>query len=91
MNGTSGQFSGVVDSINVKGDGLNSAQLLFAVRAENGEKRPFVVSSDADARMFAATATVLSLAFENGLTVAVTFQAAHPTNKAIEVEIRRTW
>lgn len=91
MNGTSGQFSGVVDSINVKGDGPNSAQLLFVVRAENGKNRPFVVSSDADARMFAAAATVLSLAFENGLTVAVTFQTAHPTDKAFEVEIRRKW
>jgi hypothetical protein len=37
MNGTSGQFSGVVDYINVKGDQQGSAQLLFGLRAANGD------------------------------------------------------
>lgn len=91
MNGGTGQFTGVVDSINVKGDGGGSAQLLFALRADNGDKKPLVVLSDSDPRTFAAMATVLTAAMQSGLTVQATYRSTRPTDRAIEIEIRRTW
>jgi hypothetical protein len=34
---------------------------------------------------------VLTAAMQNGLTVQATYRSANPTDKVIEVEIKRTW
>jgi hypothetical protein len=90
MNGTTGQFTGIVTSINVKGAGPNSGQLLFSLLADNGDKKALVVLMDSEARVFTAMTTVLTSAMEHGRIVHATFQNATPTDKAIEIEIARS-
>jgi hypothetical protein len=89
MNGKVGHFTGVVDSINVKGAGPNSAQVLVALRDERGEKKALVVLSDSEPQVFAGMVSLLTLAFESGLTVDAWFEPAKPTDKLTELEIRR--
>jgi hypothetical protein len=84
-----GSISGRVTSLNVKGRGPNSAQLLFTIAPKGGAPRPFVALSDAEPQVFAAMANVLTLALGSGRVVSVSFVAAHPTPIAYEIEIRR--
>lgn len=89
MNGKIGHFTGVVDSINVKGAGPNSAQVLVALRDETGGKKALVILSDSEPQVFAGMVSLLTVAFENGLAVDAWFQSASPTDKLTELEIRR--
>lgn len=89
MTDTARHFTGVVENINVKGSGPSSAQLLFGLRADNGEKKPFVVQIDSEARVFAAMTTLLTTAMQYSLYVHVTYDATKPTSKVSEIEIRR--
>jgi hypothetical protein len=82
---------GEVVSINIKGRGQNSAQLLFVVRSGTGTTRAFVVTAYPafEPQVFGAMATVLSTAYALKETVMVTFEEAYPTDLAFEVEIIR--
>jgi hypothetical protein len=88
MNGGALKFTGTVQSINVKGSGPKSAQLLFSLIARDGAKKPLVVHTDTDTRAFCGMVSVLATAMQLGAPVDATYYAATPTDKATEIEVK---
>lgn len=83
------EFTGRVESINVKGDGpATSHQCLFALVNGKGEHHPYLLDRT-DASRYSAMLSVLTAAYARGAKVSI---AAKPNGDApriaIELEIR---
>ncbi len=82
-------FQGRVTSVNVKGDGMNSAQLLFTVQDEGlaPKSMPFVALSwpALEPQVFSAMAQFVTAAYFAGSRIAVGYKETLPTALAIEV------
>lgn len=82
-------FQGHVTSVNVKGDGMSSAQLLFTVQDEGlaPKSMAFVALSwpALEPQVFSAMAQFVTAAYFAGRRISVGYKEALPTTLAIEV------
>jgi hypothetical protein len=64
MNGSAFQYTGYVESINIKGVGPNSDQFLFSLISLDGSKHwSFVLDAASEPQRYAAMASLLTAAF----------------------------
>jgi hypothetical protein len=81
-----GTFTGVVQEINIAGDGPNSGQLEFSLVAREGHPMTFVAEMDTEARVVAAMTTLLTMAYRANLPVSVVYRIVDDgTSRAIQV------
>ena len=69
------EFVGVVTELDISGWGPNSAQLEFSLTPQSGQPVTFVMEFDAVPQMFAAGATMLTMAFEKKMPIRAIFPA----------------
>ncbi len=72
MNGQAEKFTGYVESLNIKGEGPNSHQCLFAIAAKSGEHKPFLLDTDAEQSRYLAMVSLLATAYTSTSKVQVT-------------------
>ncbi len=72
MNGTGFQYTGYVESINIKGVGPRSNQFLFSVVSLKGDQHwSFVLDAASEPPRYAAMASFLTAAFAGGKVVSL--------------------
>ena len=84
-----GTFNGRVTELDVGGEGPNSAQLEFSITpVDGGQARTFAVWFDTEARVFAAMASILAMAFRANIVVTVQYrETAGETPKALNIRV----
>ncbi len=82
------EFTGRVESINVKGAGVNSNQFLFSLVNKKGEHHSYLLDSSEQLR-FSAMASLLTSAFATGVRVKIrTAPNANGPGYGGELEVR---
>lgn len=91
MNGNSFKYSGYVESLNVKGDGPNSHQCLFALVSKDGKKHwSFLLDPNPPTERNVVMANLLIAAWANGKPVKLNSKANGGAPEiATEIEVER--
>ena len=72
MNGRSFEFEGYVESINIKGVGINSHQFLFSLVSPKGDKHwSFLLDVESEPSRYTAMVSLLTAAYAGDKLVAV--------------------
>jgi len=87
MNGSTFEYTGYIESINVKGAGPTSHQFLFSVVSAKGDKHwSFLLDTESVPLRYGAMASLLAAAYAGGKVVRVN-TAPHVGGPAFAAEI----
>jgi len=86
-----GTFTGLVQEINIAGDGPNSGQLEFSLIPTQGPAKTFVAEMGTETRVVAAMTTLLTMAYRANLPVSIVYRMVEGgTPIAIQVGLPAT-
>ena len=90
MNGRTFEYTGYVESINVKGAGKNSHQFLFSVVSPKGDDhRPFLLDTESAPLRYTAMVSLLTTAYAAGKMIRINTAPHADVPFAAEIEVVR--